>query len=419
MSSDSSLANVIVQPSIAIIVKGYPRLSETFVAQEIHAFEQRGMNLSIVSLRLPTDTTTHSIHQDIHTPVLYLPEYLYQQPFRVLRAWWKARRMSGYKASRKAFLTDLLKDRTANRIRRFGQALVLSTELPHGTEFLYAHFLHTPGSVARYTSLITGTPWSCSAHAKDIWTTPDWEKTKKLGECSWLVSCTAANVKHLKSLAPDPEKVSLVYHGLDFSRFHEPPSKASNYNHKSLCILSVGRAVEKKGFNDLLEALAHLPGDIDWHFVHIGGGPNITKLKNKAESLGLTEKIDWRGPQPNEHVLSAYREADVFVLPCQIAEDGDRDGLPNVLLEAQSQKLPCISTEVSGVPELVENNVTGLLVEQRDPNALAAAMQKLLSDANLRRHLGQAGYERVRERFSFVDSIEQIIRQFPRRCVEK
>ena len=407
-----------MQPSIAIIVKGYPRLSETFVAQEIHAFEQRGMNLSIVSLRLPTDKTTHSIHQDIHAPVLYLPEYLYQQPFRVLRAWWKVRRIDGYKTSRSAFLADLVKDRTANRIRRFGQALVLSAELPAGTEFLYAHFLHTPGSVARYTSLITGIPWSCSAHAKDIWTTPDWEKTQKLGECAWLVSCTAANVKHLKSLAPHPDKVSLVYHGLDFDRFHEPPSTVLNKKTR-FCILSVGRAVEKKGFSDLLEALTRLPKDVNWHFVHIGGGQDIMKLRRKAESLGLTEKIDWRGPQSNEHVLNAYREADIFVLPCQIAKDGDRDGLPNVLLEAQSQKLPCISTDISGIPELVENNVTGLLVKQRDPNELAVAMQKLLTDASLRSRLGQAGYKRVRERFSFIDSVEQIINQFPKRCVER
>ena len=126
----------------------------------------------------------------------------------------------------------------------------------------------------------------------------------------------------------------------------------------------------------MLEALTRLPNDINWHFVHIGGGPDIVKLKLKAESLGLTEKIDWRGPQSNEHVLNAYREADMFVLPCQIAEDGDRDGLPNVLLEAQSQKLPCISTDISGIPELVENNVTGILVKQRDPTDLAVAIKK-------------------------------------------
>lgn len=407
----------IVQPSIAIIVKGYPRLSETFVAQEIHAFEKRGLSLSIVSLRLPTDAATHSIHQDIHAPVRYLPEYLYQQPLRVLRGWWKARRMTGYKTSRNAWLSDLAKDRTANRIRRFGQALVLSAELPEQTEFLYAHFLHTPGSVARYTSLITGVPWSCSAHAKDIWTTPDWEKKQKLGECSWLVSCTAANVEHLKSLSPDPEKVSLVYHGLDFDRFYAPPLTISKKQNDPLSILSVGRAVEKKGFNNLLEALTHLPNDINWCFVHIGGGPLIAELKRKAASLGIAERIDWRGPQPDEYVLRAYREADIFVLPCQIAEDGDRDGLPNVLLEAQSQRLPCVSTDVSGIPELVENEVTGLLVKQKDPLALATAMQKLLTDANLRLRLGQAGFERVRERFSAVDLVERIIRQFPANCV--
>ena len=409
----------VVQASIAIIVKGYPRLSETFIAQEIHAFEKRGLNLSIISLRLPTDTDTHSIHRDIRAPVLYLPEYLYQQPIRVLHAWWRVRKMPGYKMSRNAFLADLSKDRTSNRIRRFGQALVLSAELPERTEFLYAHFMHTPGSVARYTSLITGLPWSCSAHAKDVWTLPDWEKKQKLDECAWLISCTAANVKHLRSLAPDPDRVSLVYHGLDFDRFCEPPTPIPNKQSNPLNILSVGRAVEKKGFNDLLEALTYLPEDIGWLFVHIGGGPLISKLKQRARSLRIADKIDWRGPQSNEHVLKAYREADIFVLPSQIAADGDRDGLPNVLLEAQSQRLPCVSTDVSGIPELVENNVTGLLVKQKDPIALATALQKLLTDPDLRVRLGQAGFERVRERFSAADNVGQIIRQFPPGCVER
>jgi hypothetical protein len=215
-----------VHPSVTIIVKGYPRLSETFIAQEIHALEARGFNLNIASLRHPTDPTSHPVHNQIRAPVLYLPEYLYQEPLRLIRAWWRSRRKPGYKPAWRAWLSDLRKDNTPNRVRRFGQALVLAMELPDDSRFLYAHFLHTPASVARYTSMITGIPWACSAHAKDIWTTPDWEKKQKLHDCEWLVSCTAANVRHLKSLSPDPDKVTLVYHGLDFDRFAEPPASA-------------------------------------------------------------------------------------------------------------------------------------------------------------------------------------------------
>ena len=407
----------IVQPGIAIIVKGYPRLSETFIAQEIHALQARGLDLYIVSLRRPTEAATHPVHDDIHVPVLYLPEYLYQQPWRVFRGWWQARRLGGYKKSRNAWLADLRKDRTFNRVRRFGQALVLAAELPASNAFIYAHFLHTPGSVARYTSLMNGIPWSCSAHAKDIWTTPEWEKKQKLDECQWLVSCTAANVDHLRSLCSDPAKISLVYHGLDFERFDEAAADSDRSVSGPLCILSVGRAVEKKGYGDLLQALKLLPPDLHWRFVHIGGGALIGSLKATAQRLGIDAHIEWCGAQPHDFVLAAYRRADVFVLPSRIAEDGDRDGLPNVLLEAQSQKLPCISTRISGIPELLEHGVTGLLVEQRDPAALAEAIRQLLTDPALRNQLGLAGFNRVRSKFSVDGGIDRIISKFPKHVV--
>lgn len=406
------------QQSVTVVVKGYPRLSETFIAQELHALEERGLRLRIASLRKPTDHTAHPVHASIRAPVVYLPEYLRQEPQRVLDAWKVCRRKSGYRSARSAWISDLAKDPTANRARRFGQALVLSAELPNDTGFLYAHFLHTPGSVARYTSLVTGVPWACSGHAKDIWTTPDWEKRQKINHCSWMVTCTAANRDHLRSLADAPEKVSLIYHGLDFSRFNAPDrpryvdadrGPASS----PVVILSVGRAVNKKGFGDLLEALAALPGDLDWQFVHIGGGDLMPVLKRTAASLGITDRIEWRGPQPHDDVLRAYREADLFVLSSRIADDGDRDGLPNVLLEAQSQKLPCISTRISGIPELVEHGVTGLLVEQKDPAALSDAIASLLRASELRARYGNAGFERVRDRFSVVQGIDKLARMFP------
>lgn len=404
--------------SVTVVVKGYPRLSETFIAQEIHALECRGLRLRIASLRKPTDHTTHPVHSAIKAPVTYLPEYLYQEPQRVLGAWKICFRKSGYRSAYRAWLSDLRKDPTPNRIRRFGQAMVLSAELPDDTGLLYAHFLHTPGSVARYSSLITGIPWACSAHAKDIWTTPEWEKRQKLGECDWLVTCTSANAEHLRTLADAPEKVHLVYHGLDFGRFDEPEHFPVEGTRRTLApgpvvILSVGRAVEKKGYGDLLVALSRLPGDIDWRFVHVGGGGQVSRLKDAGRSLGISEKIEWRGPRSHADVLQAYRTADIFVLSCMIAEDGDRDGLPNVLLEAQSQKLPCISTRVSGIPELVEHGTTGLLVDQRDPDALAAAITSLVRDPDLRSRYGNAGFERVRGRFSMVQGIDKLARMFP------
>ena len=139
----------------AIVVKGYPRLSETFIAQEILALERRGIELVIVSLRHPTDRFTHPIHAEIRSPVLYLPEYLHEAPRRVLRAWSAVRRRHGYGRARATWLADLARDRTSNRVRRFGQAMVLAAEIGR-IESIHAHFLHTPSSVARYASAMLG-----------------------------------------------------------------------------------------------------------------------------------------------------------------------------------------------------------------------------------------------------------------------
>jgi len=395
---------------VAFVLKGYPRLSETFIAEEIRGLEQRGLKILIVSLRHPTDKAIHPVHRQIAAERLYLPEYLYQEPLRVWRGWRKARRLPGYKAARRIWLADLRRDRTPNRIRRFGQALVLAAELPPDIDRLHAHFLHTPASVTRYVAMMTGLEWSFSAHAKDIWTTPDWEKREKLAAASWAVTCTRTGHENLAGLAPDPEAVALCYHGLDLDKFAPQPHRAPRDG--PVTILSVGRAVAKKGYDDLLAALALLPKDLDWRFVHIGGGALSKKLKAEAGRLGLADRIEWRGARAQPEVLAAYRAADIFVLAAKIAPDGDRDGLPNVLMEAQSQGLPCLATGLAGIPELIEDSVTGLLVPPADPPALAAALARLIADRTLREQLGMAGERRVRAAFDAKTAIGLLARRF-------
>ena len=401
---------------VGFVLKGYPRLSETFIAQEILALEQRGLTILIVSLRRPTDRTTHPVHQLIRSALLYLPEYLYQEPCRVWRGWLRSRRRSGYRAARGAWLADLWRDPTPNRIRRFGQALVLAAELPENVNHLHAHFLHTPASVARYAALITGLGWTVSAHAKDIWTIPLWEKRAKLAEARWVVTCTEAGRTHLSSLAPRRSAVALCYHGLDIERFPAAPLRSNGGDGSDpqhpVILLSVGRLVAKKGYGDLLAALALLPAELEWRFIHIGGGTLRDALMKTAGRLGLSHKIEWRGALAQPDVLAAYREADLFVLASKVAKDGDRDGLPNVLVEAQSQGLACVATNVSGIPELIEQGVTGLLVPPDDPSELAQAMSSLIRDPARRAALGAAGERRVRGDFSMRSGIDVLARRF-------
>ncbi|GGE15851.1 colanic acid biosynthesis glycosyltransferase WcaL [Aureimonas endophytica] len=406
------------RPRVAIVLKGYPRLSETFIAQEILGLIRLGLDVGLVSLRLPTDEREHPVHREIGQVPNYLPEYLYTDIPRVFRSWLKARRLPGYAEARRLFLSDWRRDRTPNRGRRFGQALVLAAELPPETGLIYVHFLHTPGSVARYAGIMRGLPFAVSAHAKDIWTIPAWEKREKLADCAFLVTCTAANAAHLAALAPDPARVGLVYHGLDLHRFPAPPPAAPGGRDGTdpadpVRLLSVGRLVDKKGYAGLFDALGRLR-DLAWRLEIAGGGPLKAELKARAERLGIAERIHFAGSMTQSELLERYRAADLFVLNCRVSDDGDRDGLPNVLMEAQSQRLAAVSTAVSAVPEIIRDGETGLLASPDDPEALAAVLRTAIGAPELRARLGAAGEAHLRARFGHEAGIRAVFERIRR-----
>ncbi|MEM6971883.1 MAG: glycosyltransferase family 4 protein [Pseudomonadota bacterium] len=386
-------------PPLAVIVKGYPRLSETFIAQELEALEQRGFRFDIWSLRAPYDAFEHPVHGRIAAARRYLPEYLHREPLRVLGALWRVRRLAGFGAAFRAFMGDLGRDLTRNRVRRFGQAAVLAAELPAATRFLYVHFLHTPGSVTRYAALMRGLEWGVSAHAKDIWTTPAREIADKLGEARFAVTCTKAGVAELTRHAGDPGRVHLAYHGLAKAEMPSPPARPRRDDSRPVSLISVGRLVEKKGYDDLIAALARLPATLDWRLVHIGGGALSSEMQARARDAGIDGRIDWRGKQPRDAVVAALAQAEIFVLPSKVAGDGDRDGLPNVIMEAASQALAIVATEAAAIPEFVRDGVEGLLVPPGDPAALAAAVARLADDPALCAQLGGAALQRLDAHF--------------------
>ena len=232
---------------LAIVLKGWPRLSETFIAQELVALENRGVRFEVWSMRHPTDKKRHALHDALKAKVSYLPEYLYEEPTRVLKGLAHSARLPGFGAALKLWLKHLVRDPTPNRVRRFGQAAVLAREASADLKFIYAHFLHTPSSVALYASMMRGAGWGFSAHAKDIWKSPDWEKRDKLARSTFGVTCTALGAKHLRSLSANPGKLDLVYHGLDLSRFPPPPPARPprDGSGEPVTLVSVGRLVEK------------------------------------------------------------------------------------------------------------------------------------------------------------------------------
>ena len=408
---------------IVVVLKGYPRLSETFIAQELLGLEKAGKSLEFVSLRHPTDKKRHAVHDEIQAPVTYLPEYLHLSPWRVLKGALSSLSKPGFKKALKLFLSDFKKDTTRNRIRRFGQALVLSAEWPVGGKWIYAHFIHTPADVAFYTSTILELPWSISAHAKDIWTSPAWNITQKLNSAQWTATCTQVGHEYLQSLASDSSSVHLSYHGLDLDRFPVSNRQLSARDGSSeddpVIILSVGRAVKKKGYDVLLRALSLLPENLHWRFVYVGAGTELQTMKTMAAELNIDGNIEWTGAIDQQEVLKNYARADMFALACRVTDDGDRDGLPNVLVEAASQALTCVSTRVSGIQELFEHDINGLLVDSENAEQLAIALQRAIESPVLRLKLGEAAESQVRATLDYRSSVSQLVELFdsPRRNV--
>jgi len=406
-------------PSLAVLVKGWPRLSETFIAQELVALEAAGHHFDIWSLRFPTDKKRHPLHDRLQARVRYLPEYLYLEPARVGRARDTARALPGYREAYDIWRADLARDPSHNRIRRFGQACVLATELPPETQGLYAHFLHTPSSVARYAAIMLGLPWGFSAHAKDIWTSPEWEIREKLASdptgAKFGATCTAYGAAHLRGLAGDPARIDLIYHGLDLTRFPPAPGRAIRQPGDSLRLMSVGRLVEKKGFDRLIDALALLPDRLNWHWTHIGGGDLLEPLTQQATAAGVAARITWRGACDQPEVIETMRASDLFVLPSRIATDGDRDGLPNVLMEAASQCLSILSTSVSAIPEFIESGVHGLLCPDT-PQALAEAIVSLADDPCRASGMADAALTRLQADFGMDPGIARLSGRLTELC---
>jgi glycosyltransferase involved in cell wall biosynthesis len=399
-----------VSPVIVVVVKGYPRLSETFIAHELAALEQRGLSLHIASLRRPYDALTHPVHAAVRAPLTYLPEYLHEAPGRVLaghaRAFWGAPR--GYCRALRLWLRDLWRDPTPNRVRRFGQAGVLAAELPPEATHLHAHFLHTPASVARYAAAMRGLGSSLSGHAKDVWTTPDWELREKLAEARFTVTCTATGHARLGTLAPG--RVELVYHGLD-RRLFAPPSAVGSTRDGTdpadpVRLLAVGRFQPKKGYATLFEAVARVSAAV--RLTVVGYGPLQAALRAQVEARGLGSRVVWTGALDQPAVRARYRDSDLLVVASEVAPDGDRDGLPNVVVEALSQGLPVVATRTGGIPELVLDGLQGRLVPPRDPGALAAAIEELARDPATRRRMGAAGIARIAAGWDLEAGADQV-----------
>ena len=399
------------KPNVGYVVSAWPRLSETFILNEVISIERLGVRLRIFTTKEAEGKVANTKASVVHAPVTCLslkhnPRAIGQscirlflrQPVRFCQTVLRALRYRRWGVLRCFFQATYLAE------------ILVRESLTH----LHAHFAHDPTLVTMFAHYLTGIPYSFTAHAKDIYVKTSPELLRAEAQTAQaVVTCTEYNRRYLSTQigSANNGKLHCIYHGLDLSEFKfcspwtvdgEPP-----------VILSVARLVEKKGLSDLISAADILrQRGRRFHVEIVGDGPLRERLEAQVRRLGLNDHVRFLGPLPHERLCRIYQSVCVFALPCVVAPDGDRDGIPNVLLEAMASGVPVVSTPVSGIPEVIRAEVEGLLVPPNSPRTLADALDKLLNSAELREQLALAARAKIETCFSIERNSAQLLSLF-------
>ena len=415
------------QATIGYVLKGFPRLSELFIASEVHRLEALGVHLRLFAIKRGNEPIRHGVVDRIRATPQYLPAVdsvsgtplwrwlavhlplfvpslrrtLTRRPLGTVRATCTAlsltfrMRPSRWSALRKVYVKELL------------LAVALADQLLDAPEVqqLHAHFCHGATTVTWLAAMIVGLPFSFTAHAKDIYSqslNPTGLLERKLAAARFVVTCTEANRTYLRQFAGHTP-VYRIYHGLNAEfallarylpgRAERPPSR--------LHVLGVGRLVAKKGFDVMVDACAILASRGLPVTATIVGEPgeHTHVIDERIQRLGLTGSVRRLPPMTQAELFEQYRQSTVLCLPCRIVDDGDRDGIPNVILEAMATGVPVVTTGISGIPEIVTDGVTGLVVPADDPEATADAIARIYADPALAGRLALEAQSMVRSLF--------------------
>ncbi|MDE2007335.1 MAG: glycosyltransferase [Rhodospirillales bacterium] len=375
-------------------MKRYPRLTETFILNEIRAMERLGADLHIFSLLQPEPPPHHPMVAEVRARVSSPPAQTASKiaAFLGAHAAQAARAPLRYAAALAcAVWWSAQADRPLSVWKQFARGgFIAHACRREGIRHIHAHFANAPAAAARFAAIMSGIPYSFTAHAKDLYLTPRRVIWRRARAARFVATCTEYNAEYLRELLGDQAgKVQRIYHGIDLALF---AARAAPEPAPVPFILSVGRLVEKKGHDDLIAAFAALRDrGIAFRAEIVGAGPLRDDLAADIAARGLADRVRLRGPMTHAALIDLYRTADLFALAPRIAEDGDRDGIPNVLAEAMAIGVPVLATAISGIPELVRDGETGRLVAPRDPAALAEAMAALLADPDAARALAATG----------------------------
>ena len=383
---------------VVVLVKRFPRLSETFILNEFLELRRHGLPVELFAIMDPEERSSQP------EALALVPEVTYLQTGR-LRAGLPAALRTARRHPRGTLRAAgwTLTRHTRAAARNLLHALVLLDRLASGPPaHLHAHFLHSPAALAFIAAKVSGQPYSLTGHAKDIYTTLPENLRMRCDRARFVTTCTEANRTHLiTEVGLAPGQIHVCRHGVDLAKFTIPARQPRPGR-----IVSVGRLVPKKGFDILIRACGELGRrGIAFELVLLGGGELRDELLALAREQRIGDRVCMVGARPQSEVVEQLAAAEIFALSPVVLPDGDRDGIPNVLLEAMAAGVPVVATTVSGIPEVVTDGDTGRLVPPQRPDLLADALAQLLTDPTLRARLGEAGRRHAREHASWASAI--------------
>lgn len=395
---------------VAYITKMFPRLSETFILNEILELENLGAEITIFSAKKPNEGIFHPQLANLQANVFYLEGLEPKKWVNWLGDVWD--RISVDKSRLWDSVEEAIIARDINRLEIvFHSAWVGAKIKELGIQHIHAHFASLPSTIAYYAGQITGVPFSFTAHAKDIYVyqNDEYQLTDKLKAAESIITVTNYNKKYLaeKMAGGNSDKIKVVYNGIDIDKFSFIDDKNRQHN----LILGIGRLVPKKGFDLLLRACKILKdNNISFKCLIVGDGTDANDLQALRNDLDLRDEVEFLGAKKQDEIIILMQKGTLMCLPCRIAEDGNRDALPTVILEALACGLPVISTNISGIPEIVDNEKDGILIEPEDCEKLAGQLKRLLKSEKLRRQFAREGQKKALARFDLKKNIKQLLK---------
>ena len=387
---------------ILYLLRKYPAISQSFILNEIHELERRGHSIYIFALDEPDSDIKHTELSNIRAKIQYSAPASFSNLLK-------------YFPPRAVYLYVLKHSGPRNNLKRqiealfyAGQCIRFLKNISPSIDVVHTHFADFTTVPSRYVASYFGIPSTVTAHAFDLYNNPEPDLVPHyLSSMDRIITISDYNKNFISNLIDNSPPIDVVHAGIRPEKFTPTEGTVTNR------IFTVSRLVEKKGILDAIHSVSSAVERISSLEYHIAGtGEMRSRLEQKINVLGLADNIKLLGSVSDARLIEEYQSAEIFLLPSVIADSGDRDGIPVVLMEAMAMKTPPVSTTVSGIPELITHRENGLLVEPHDISAIADSVTELLMNNEYRKALGCSGRATVIEEYNISNEVKKLEASF-------